>query len=428
MSKIIVSSTPAHGHVAPLLLVAADLVRRGHEVVFYTGTRFADQVRRTGARFVPFTGAADFDETVFPHNIPGRDAVPEGPERVAFDIAHGLLDSVPEVYAGLRELLADFPATAVITESICLGMVPLALEERPGTRPVLITLGLVPPLFSSVDTAPYGPGLLPLGGEEGRRRDEAVRERMAAVFGPVHQSFVEVFASMGLTVRDTVFNTLATAPDHFLQLTVPSFEYPRSDAPASFRCIGPVIQQPDKDAELPDWWADLDRDRPVIAVTQGTLENKDFSQLIVPTLRALADLEVTVVAATGTGDGPDRLRAALGEVPANARLGGFLPFGALLPLTDVLVSNGGYGGTHIALAHGVPMVLAGEAQDKSEVAARVEWSGVGVNLRTARPDEAAIRSAVERVLAEGTFRDRAQALRTEIEEHDPLAAIAALVE
>jgi UDP:flavonoid glycosyltransferase YjiC (YdhE family) len=134
-----------------------------------------------------------------------------------------------------------------------------------------------------------------------------------------------------------------------------------------------------------------------------------------------------VIAATGAEDGPDRLRAALGEVPANARLGGFLPFDALLPLADVLVTNGGYGGTHIALSHGVPMVVAGEAQDKPEVAARVEWSGTGVNLRTARPDETAIRSAVERVLEEDGFRERARAIRTEIQQHDALGTIAATV-
>ena len=427
MSKIIVSSAPVYGHVAQLLPVAADLVRRGHEVVFYTGSRFADRVRLTGAEFVPLGGIGDFDETSFA-DTPGRDAIPEGPARIAFDIGRALVDPVPDVYAGLHKILADFPASAIIMETLSLGLTPLALQKQPGERPLMITLGVIPPSFASADAPPNGAGLLPLAGEEGRLRDEAVRQQMAPVFEPVHQHFTEVFASMGLTVQDTVFDTIGKAPDHYLQLTVPSFEYPRSDAPASFRCIGPVIAEPRKDIALPDWWADLKDDRPVVAVTQGTLENRDLSELIVPTLRALAGLDVTVVAAVGAEDGPDRLRAALGDVPENARLGGFVPFDALLPLTDVLVTNGGYGGTHFALSHGVPLVVAGEAQDKPEVAARVEWSGAGVNLRTARPEEAAIRSAVQRVLAEDTFRNRARALQTEIQEHDALGAIAALVE
>jgi UDP:flavonoid glycosyltransferase YjiC (YdhE family) len=81
-----------------------------------------------------------------------------------------------------------------------------------------------------------------------------------------------------------------------------------------------------------------------------------------------------------------------------------------------------------ALSHGVPLVVAGEAQDKPEVAGRVEWSGVGINLRTARPDEAAIRSAVRRILSEGSFRDRARGIQTQIEEHAALGTIAGLVE
>ena len=43
----------------------------------------------------------------------------------------------------------------------------------------------------------------------------------------------------------------------------------------------------------------------------------------------------------------------------------------LLPRTDVLVTNGGYGGVQQALAHGVPLVVAGRTEDKVEVAARV---------------------------------------------------------
>ena len=39
---------------------------------------------------------------------------------------------------------------------------------------------------------------------------------------------------------------------------------------------------------LPDWWSELDGSRPVVHVTQGTLANTDYKQLIAPTLRARA--------------------------------------------------------------------------------------------------------------------------------------------
>ena len=37
-----------------------------------------------------------------------------------------------------------------------------------------------------------------------------------------------------------------------------------------------------------------------------------------------------------------------------------------------MLTNGGYGGVQYALAHGVPLVVAGDTEDKPEVAARVE--------------------------------------------------------
>jgi UDP:flavonoid glycosyltransferase YjiC (YdhE family) len=61
MAKIIVTASPLQGHVAPLAAIAADLTGRGHEVLFYTGARFEELVRRTGARFVPYPAEVDSD-------------------------------------------------------------------------------------------------------------------------------------------------------------------------------------------------------------------------------------------------------------------------------------------------------------------------------------------------------------------------------
>ena len=67
------------------------------------------------------------------------------------------------------------------------------------------------------------------------------------------------------------------------------------------------------------------------------------------------------------------------------RLERFIPHDLLLPHVDVMVTNGGYSGVRQALANGVPLMVAGDNEDKPEVAARVHWSGAGINLRTGRP-------------------------------------------
>ena len=108
-----------------------------------------------------------------------------------------------------------------------------------------------------------------------------------------------------------------------------------------------------------------------------------------------------VVATTG---GPDPAPLRRG-VPPNVRLERFIPHDVLLPHVDAMVTNGGYGGVQQALAHGVPLVVAGDSEDKPEVAARVQWSGAGVNLHTGRPSPAMVARGVRRVLTRPSYRD-----------------------
>ena len=118
----------------------------------------------------------------------------------------------------------------------------------------------------------------------------------------------------------------------------------------------------------------------------------------------------------------------LGNPPPNAVVERFVPYAALLPHVDVMVSNGGFGSVQLAIAHGVPMVVAGTSEDKKEVTAHVGWSGVGINLRTNRPSPRAIAEAVERVLNEPKFRERTLALQAQTADTSPAKAAADLLE
>ncbi|MCU1679768.1 MAG: glycosyltransferase, family [Amycolatopsis sp.] len=117
----------------------------------------------------------------------------------------------------------------------------------------------------------------------------------------------------------------------------------------------------------------------------------------------------------------------MADVPANARVADFIPFAELLPHTSVLVSNGGFGGVQQALRHGVPMVLAGQSEDKIEVTARTAWAGAAINLATQRPAAADLRKAVESVLDTSTYRERAVYLSEQYGKHDALAEIHASI-
>ena len=211
--------------------------------------------------------------------------------------------------------------------------------------------------------------------------------------------------------------------DAFLQLSVPSLDYPRPDLPPNINYIGPVLPATPGPVDLPDWWAEPDRTRPVVLVTQGTIDTMDLDRLIGPTMRGLSGESVLIVAVTG-GPPVDRL----GPLPSNVRAATFLPFDLLMPNVSVMVTNGGFGGVHYALAHDVPLVVAGDTEDKPEIAARVAWTGAGINLRTGTPTPDKIRDAVQTVLRDRSYLARAKSIGTDIRRSDALGRILAEVE
>jgi UDP:flavonoid glycosyltransferase YjiC (YdhE family) len=106
----------------------------------------------------------------------------------------------------------------------------------------------------------------------------------------------------------------------------------------------------------------------------------------------------------------------------------FLPYDRLLPLTDVMVTNGGWGGVLAATEAGVPLVVAGRTLDKPEIARRVAWAGVGLNLRTGRPKPQRVRQAVWQALNNPGLRTRTREIGQGLAAAGGRSAAATLVE
>ncbi len=184
---------------------------------------------------------------------------------------------------------------------------------------------------------------------------------------------------------------------------VPGLEYPRGDLPAHAHFVGRLAGGPA--GEPPSWWPDVAaaraEGRRIVHVTQGTLD-VDPADLVRPAIAGLTGHGHLIVCTTG-GAPP----SVLGKLPADVRVAAFLPHDRLLPATDVMVTNGGWGGVLAAVHAGVPLVVAGDSLDKPEVARRVAWSGAGLNLRTGRPSPARVRRAVHEVLSRPEMQRRA---------------------
>lgn len=419
MLSILITATVADGHVAPMLAVAKHLAESGHRVRFFSGHRFEDAVRRTGAEFLPWPDDAFVDEQEFLAEASGsgRTAGVRGIARAVEDmfIAPGAAQ-----HRAIQQAMAEVETDVLITENTVVGAAAVALDPHPHV-PVVVC-GILPLSLSSVDAAPFGLGVLPRPGALGRLRNRALNGlvRHVVLRRPQRVAERQLRELIGAEL-DMYFQDWGVRAELYAQFTVPAFEYPRSDLASNVRFVGPAFGAAPRSAALPVWWDDLDG-RTVVHVTQGTVAINDLQELIGPTVRALADSDVLVVVSTGGAS-----VESLGTLPQNVRAAEFIPYDRLMPRVDAVVSNGGYGGLHYALAHGVPLVVAGDSEDKMETTRRVEWSGAGLNLQTALPTEQSIRDAVERVLTEPSFRERARALRAEIADSPGLVGFERLV-
>lgn len=406
MASILIASVPIHGHVTPLLAIARHLVDRGDDVRFLTGTRFADAVRTTGARHLALTGDADYDDRVdHDARLPGREKL-HGLKAVAFDIEHMFLRPVPAQVDALLAAHTEQPADALLADPTFVGAAFLLGYPR-AQRPAVVDCSMLPLSLASRDVAPFGLGLAPARWGN-RIRNAALDLVTRTALSRITALSDEIYRRMHGT--DMPFSVMdwARHAEAIVQFTVPSFEYPRSDIPSTVHFAGPLSAHGSQ-AVLPTWWGDLDSGRPVVHVTQGTIANKDYTQLIAPTAGALADDDVLVVVSTG-----GRPLETLPPLPPNVRAAEYLPYDELLPRTDVFVTNGGYGGVQYALRHGVPIVVIGGKEDKPEVGARVAWSGVGVQIRRDRPTVPELRRAARRVLEDPSFRGSARRIAAEM--------------
>lgn len=402
MARFLFVPVPVEGHVAPALALAAGVTGRGHEVSVYTGSRFRAGVERAGARLEPFRRAPDLEYERLTEILPGRPEKP-GIAQARWDLTRVVIDLGAEQYEDLCEIVDEARPDAVVSDAMGLAGMFVA-KKRSLPLAVLNPLNLFLP---SRDTFPDGLGVAPSRTALGRLRNRLANWLMfEKVLGQVNRHLHRVMDELGIPgPRAPLMAMPGLVSDLLLQPTIPEFEYPRSDLPPHVHFIGALLPPGPRDWEEPDWWPRLREGRPVVLLTQGTVAT-DFDELLRPGIAALAGEDVLVLATTGNRD-----VAEIGLSAPNLILHPFVPFGRLMPLVDVMVTNGGYGGIHFALTHGVPLVVAGRSEDKAETTARVAWSGVGINLRSQRPAPARIRHAVMDVLAESHYRERARAMR-----------------
>ncbi|MEI7547871.1 MAG: glycosyltransferase [Actinomycetota bacterium] len=366
--RVLFTSSPGRGHIHPMVPLAQALVDRGDDVHWVTGAQECARLERDGFQ----ASAAGLDERqgmaqlfrCFPeaHDVPG-------PEKADF--------MFPRLFGTVR-------AGAMLE-----GMLPIATawapdllvcEQAEFAGPIVAAALGVPNVCHSFGS------MFPV------HRVRAAGERAAALW-----------TDHGLQARPN-----GGCYDHlYIDIYPPSLSSgdrthlpPTQDLrPGDFATSG--------DELLPEW-VTAGSSAPLVYVTFGTVFSNDAALTAI--LAALRGLPVSVVVTVGPHGDP----AALGPQPTNVHVARYIPQAQLLPHCAAVVSHAGSGTFLAAVAAGLPQLCVPQAADQFTNAAACAQSGTGLALLPGGVTVDAMRAAMERLLGEPSFRERAVAVGQEI--------------
>jgi MGT family glycosyltransferase len=372
--KILAYTSPARGHLFPLVPILDELALRGHAVAVRT---LASEVELMTARGFAAAPIAPAIEALVHDDYLGRTSsgkLKRGMTTFGARAPHEVID--------LRAAIDAEAPDAILVDAMTWGATAAA-EAWGGPWAQWFPYPL--PL-SSPDVPPFGPGLRPAAGPLGRLRDRALRPVLTrALTSATFPALNAMRASVGVPAFRVADDMFTVAP-LLLYMTGEPLEYPRSDWPPAVRMIGPCCWDPP--ADPPSWLADVRR--PLVLVSTSS-EFQDDGRLVRTALEALADEDVEVVATLPSAEPP-------ADVPANARVERFVPHAAILERAACAVTHGGAGATQKALAAGVPVCVVPFGRDQLEVARRVEVAGAGTRLPAPRLTAARLRDKVREAL------------------------------
>ncbi len=200
--------------------------------------------------------------------------------------------------------------------------------------------------------------------------------------------------------------------------------------------IGPILWQK-PDAQMPEWFEALSRDKPVVWVYSGNPRYlpistpMDSAVILHACAAALAEEEVQVVLTTGH----QALPKGLLPLPANFRYEPYLPGLAMAERSDLLIHHGGYGSCQTGLYTGTPAVIIPTYSERESNARRVAAVGAGAWIvpteeagRKRHVGAEELRAKVRQVLSDPAYALRARRISEKMRAYGGAAEAARLIE
>lgn len=365
MSKIVFFCIPAYGHTNPTLGVVRELVRRGHEVRYYSYQPFREQIEAAGAEFVP-CDAYDAERSLSPRDV----------ARVGKDLAFS------------TRLLVD--TTLALDDMVCSEMERLkpdcivADSMAVWGKAVAWKLGI--PFVSSTTTFAFNQ-------QSAQIMKHGLGEMMGMILSmPKINRDIKRLQDHGYPVKSILDILQNDEHTDTIVYTSPQFQPCSETFSDKYAFVGPSVRPASTSVEK-------NRDK-LVYLSMGTVNN-DMLKLYKNCILALGGTDYQVI--MSVGELTDR--EAVGSLPANISVFAHVDQIAVLEQADVFISHCGMNSVNESLYYGVPLIMYPQTAEQGGVAARVRQLGAGEYLR--KNSAPAIRQAVEQVTGNAVYRRKA---------------------
>ena len=199
------------------------------------------------------------------------------------------------------------------------------------------------------------------------------------------------------------------------------FEFPRQQLPDCFHFTG-VFHNSSSRANIPFPYEKLNG-KPLIYASMGTIQNR-LLEIFNQIAEACQDLDVQLIISLGGSADPESLPDLAGA-PIVVK---YAPQLELLQKAQLTITHAGLNTTLESLSYGVPMVAIPIANDQPGVAARIAWTETGVVIPVKKLTVPKLRKAIQTVLSEPKYRDKAKKMQVAIQKSGGVKQAADIVE
>lgn len=361
MSKIVFFCIPAHGHTNPTLGVVEELVKRGHEVWYYSYNNFRDKIEAKGAKFV---SCDDYD---MEQKLDAKDAT-----RIGKDLAFStqiLVDTTLALDAKVCEDMRMLQPDCIVADSMALWGKAVALKLRI-------------PFVSSTTTFAFNQ-------YSARIMKQGIGQLMRMVFsmGKINKN-IKRLQDNGYPIKNILEIIQNDNETNTIVYTSKEFQPYSETFSDKYSFVGPSVRPVSQLVEKK-------KDK-LVYISMGTVNN-DMLNLYKNCITALKDTNYQVIMSVG-----DLVHIKeLGNLPENITVYSHVDQIAVLNIADVFLSHCGMNSVNESLYYQVPLVMYPQTSEQGGVATRVLQVGAGIRLKKANPVE--IRKAIDEVLENSIY-------------------------